>query len=205
MSGGPWGWMAVLALLIYCIRVAGPRYMRDKEPADMRPYLLVVNGLTFGGYITGFCTGLWYANWGLYAFSCSALDPSDTSITMWIRKSVGYVFFGGKVWDFCRWVFARKTSPWPLVLMLFFLTYSDHYCRCSVNVTTKSPISTCSIVCVRYSSSFLASNSTLAEFSSSCHIWTACTRYLLKPIWSWPPLMERKWSPVTLIGDFCTI
>lgn len=57
MGGGPWAWAAVLALMLYWVRVAGPRYVRSSEPRDLRPLLLIIDGLTFGGYIIGFCTG----------------------------------------------------------------------------------------------------------------------------------------------------
>ncbi|KAI1294211.1 Elongation of very long chain fatty acids protein 1 [Halotydeus destructor] len=127
MSGGPWGWVAVLSLIVLWIRVLGPRYMAHRPAADFRAWLLVLNGLTFGGYITGFITGIWYANWGLDALSCSSYDQGDSSVEMWIKKSVGYVFFGGKVWDFMRPLLAvfRKRDHEITNLYLF-------HCACAV-------------------------------------------------------------------------
>ena len=104
MSGGPFGWLSFFILVTYWIRVAGPEMMKNKKPSDMKPWLLILNGLTFGGYITGFVTGLVYSNFGLESFSCEACDLKDRSVDMYIRKSTGYVFFGGKVWEFMRLV-----------------------------------------------------------------------------------------------------
>ena len=102
MSGGPFGWISFFLVVIYWIRVAGPEVMRNKEPLDMKAWLLVLNGLTFGGYITGFVTGLVFADLGMQSFNCEACDLADRSVQMYIRKSTGYVFFGGKVWEFLR-------------------------------------------------------------------------------------------------------
>jgi len=102
MSGGPLGWSCFLLFIIYWIRVAGPEMMRHKKASDMKPYLLVLNGLTFGAYITGFVTGLVFSDFGYQSFNCDACDLTDRSVQMYIRKSTGYVFFGGKVWELMR-------------------------------------------------------------------------------------------------------
>jgi len=127
MSGGPFGWVIFISLVIFWIRVVGPKSMRDRDPYDMKPYLLVINGLTFGGYVTGFVTGMVFNNWGLTAFSCEACDLMDRSVEMYIRKSTGYVFFGGKVWELLRPVLTvyRKRDHEITNLYLF-------HCFCSV-------------------------------------------------------------------------
>jgi len=127
MSGGPLGWATFILLVIYWIRVVGPKSMRDRDPYDMKPWLLILNGLTFGGYITGFIVGVWYSNWGLDSFSCQACDLRDRSIEMFIRKSTGYVFFSGKVWELLRPVLTvyRKRDHEITNLYLF-------HCFCSV-------------------------------------------------------------------------
>lgn len=106
MSGGPLPWLGVLALIVLWIRVIGPNSMKNSPAYDMKPALLIINGLTFGGYITGLLTGLWYSNWGMDSFSCDSCDLNDRSIDMYIRKSTGYVFFISKIWDFLRPIFS---------------------------------------------------------------------------------------------------
>lgn len=61
-----------------------------------------------------------------FCFCCFA-DPSDESLTMWIRKSVGYVFFGGKVWDFMRPLLAVYRKRAHEITDLYLL-----HCFCSV-------------------------------------------------------------------------
>lgn len=106
MSGGPLGWITFLILVVYWIRIVGPDSMRGKEAADMKAWLLCLNGLTFGSYATGLLAGLYYSDFGLQSFSCDSCHLSDRSIAMYIRKSTGYVFLGAKVWEFLRPVFA---------------------------------------------------------------------------------------------------
>lgn len=127
MSGGPWGWIALVFFLIYWIRIQGPNSMKEKKGKDLRAVMLIFNGFTFGSYVTGLLVGLWYADWGLASFNCSALDPNDRSIDMYIRKSTGYVFLFGKVWDFIRPIFAmyRKRDAHITNMYLF-------HCFCSV-------------------------------------------------------------------------
>lgn len=102
MSGGPLPWISALSLLVLWIRVIGPASMKNTPAYDLKPALLILNGLTFGGYITGLLIGLWYSNWGMDSFSCDSCDPRDRSIDMYIRKSTGYVFLISKLWDFLR-------------------------------------------------------------------------------------------------------
>lgn len=106
MSGGPWGWIALVSFLTYWIKFQGPRSMKGKEAKDLRPLLLILNGFAFGALTTGVMTGLWHSNWGMTSFSCTALDPKNRSLDMWIKKTIGYLFIFGKTWEFIRPIIA---------------------------------------------------------------------------------------------------
>ena len=75
----------------------------NNKGSDLRPAMIILNGISFGAYTAGVFLALILTG-GLFGdrWSCSAYDPYATDITSVTIKYLGYLFIWTKVFDFLR-------------------------------------------------------------------------------------------------------
>jgi len=105
MYGGPWKVMAVSALYIYFVKFLGPMLMKGREPFDLRPLMLLHNSFLIGVNGCGFFVGLWVTNLGVDTWSCTPLNPNNSSLKETLAIYLGYVYFLTKIVDFADTIF----------------------------------------------------------------------------------------------------
>lgn len=73
-SGGPWSILLITFGYIWFSTVAGPNYMKSRDPFDLRPILLIYNlvMMLINGYI--FWKAAIFTNFGIYPWQCEC-DP----------------------------------------------------------------------------------------------------------------------------------
>lgn len=54
MRGGPWTIIAITCVFALIVKVVGPQFMKNRKPFDLRPYMIVYNGMLFGMNGVGF-------------------------------------------------------------------------------------------------------------------------------------------------------
>lgn len=129
MAYGPWYFYSIALTFVFFIKVIGPSYMADKKPFYLKPYLMVFNGLLFGGYGGFFVGGSVFTRFGAEGFNCEAADPNSQELFDVVIRLLGYVFLIGKCGDFVVPVFQvllkKSVSDLHLMHTLFmvFITY----------------------------------------------------------------------------------
>lgn len=104
MKGGPWTVLGLVGLYLLFVKWAGPRWMRDREPFDLRPAILIYNALMVGFNGLGFLLGLWITNGIRRTWDCSPMDPEPTFINL-LFINFGWLYFASKFADFLDTVF----------------------------------------------------------------------------------------------------
>jgi len=85
---------------VYIVKVAGPRFMKDREPYNIRTFLIVYNTfqVLLSAYIVYWCLqGGWII--GNYSFMCQPVDYSDSREAR-IMTHISYVYYLAKFTEF---------------------------------------------------------------------------------------------------------
>lgn len=83
------------ALYVYVVKVAGPRYMKDRPPMNIKKFMVAYNAfqVLLSGYIfVQYSRGGW---WNHYSFKCQPVDYSD-SYKAQIMRHASYTYFVSK-------------------------------------------------------------------------------------------------------------
>jgi elongation of very long chain fatty acids protein 7 len=83
--GSPGPVLTIIATYLYFCVYAGPRYMKDRKPFDLKNTIMVYNGiqvifsivLVYEGLLGGWATG--------YSFKCQPVDYSDNPKAVRVR------------------------------------------------------------------------------------------------------------------------
>lgn len=100
MYGGPWKLFAILAIYAYASLRVGPKWMRDRKPYDLRPFMLIYNGFMFGVNGAGFLVALWVTQLGTNSWSCSMDSERWSGIQGTVMVYLGYIYMGIRL-GFC--------------------------------------------------------------------------------------------------------
>ena len=99
MNSGPWHVLAITAVYFYFVKYAGPRYMKDRKPMDLRFvmlahnfFLVLVNGISLA-------LALWPTSFGLVTWQCKTYNPlgPDSNEISYFR--LAYIYYLTKFVD----------------------------------------------------------------------------------------------------------
>lgn len=124
VRGGPWALFALATFVAVCATTIGPKFMKNRKPYDLRPYMLIYNGILFGVNGTGFVLCLILADYGYNGWYCDGSNPSWKDFRTLAVIYLGYVYYTVKLSQFIRFVFAilRKRPVVETLLSLIHIT-----------------------------------------------------------------------------------
>jgi hypothetical protein len=97
--GMPIVWSIVILLIGIIIKFVGPFYMMTRPPVDVRPITLILDGLAFGGYMTGLLTIVVPTRFFMDCFDCSAYSPTTEQYDHLVVKHFAYGLMFAKMFD----------------------------------------------------------------------------------------------------------
>ncbi|KAI1292875.1 Elongation of very long chain fatty acids protein 4 [Halotydeus destructor] len=130
LNSGPWHVLGLTAIYLYFVKVAGPRYMRDRKPFELRnvmlahnTFLVLLNGIGFGIAMLG--TG-----WGAVTLQCRPFNPDSTDSSDQILLYLGYTYYISKFIDFLDTIYfvLRKKQSHVTGLHVFHHTMMPFWC-----------------------------------------------------------------------------
>lgn len=132
------GWIlfAIIFLQLFFIKILGPKLMAFRKPFDLRPFMLVLNGLNFGtlgcgiivfSYVLNFCKDSWKCENNL----------RKNHLQEWAMIYSAYLYLLMKIGDnvsFMLMILRKKSNqqPWPMAvynncsILLAFLGLKYH-------------------------------------------------------------------------------
>lgn len=72
MSGGPWSTIAIVALYVYFVKVAGPRFMKSRPAYDLRGIIRIYNLTLVAWNLYFFYHFTKFTNFGVKTWTCEA-------------------------------------------------------------------------------------------------------------------------------------
>lgn len=122
--GIPIYWAVVVLAIGITIKWIGPVYMSNREPVDVRPVTLILDGLAFGGYVTGLLGVLVPAGYFLDCFDCSAYSPTTERYDHLVVKHFAFGVVFAKMFDFMVpvFVFLAKKPPVTNLYLLYLMS-----------------------------------------------------------------------------------
>lgn len=100
MYGGPWKVLAIVVAYAFAVLRLGPRFMRDRKPYDLRPFMLVFNGFLFGINGAGFLVALWVTQLGSNSWSCSMDNSRWHGLSGLTMKYLGNIYLWMRLCEF---------------------------------------------------------------------------------------------------------
>lgn len=121
--GMPVYWALVVLALAITIKWIGPAYMSRREPVDVRPITLILDGLAFGGYLTGLIAVMVPAGYFMDCFDCSAYSPTTERYYHLVVKHFAFAIIFAKLFDFMVPVFffLAKKPPVTNLYLLYLM------------------------------------------------------------------------------------
>ncbi|RWS05050.1 elongation of very long chain fatty acids protein-like protein [Dinothrombium tinctorium] len=100
MDGGPWNMMLMISAYLYCVKIVGPQFMRNRKAYDMRNFILLYNIslIIINGWF--FTTGCWVTNFGIDSWKCEVVDRRSRRFIDLYKIKLGWLFFMTKFVDF---------------------------------------------------------------------------------------------------------
>lgn len=125
MYGGPWKLVAITALYAFLSLSYGPKWMQNRKPFELRPYMLVYNGFMFGVNGAGFLVALWVTQMGTNSWHCQLDSDRWSGIQGISMKYMGYTYLWIKLMDFVSTGFAilRKKEGQDITAQVIHNSY----------------------------------------------------------------------------------
>jgi hypothetical protein len=141
MKGGPWTVLSVVGSYLLLVKLIGPWYMRNREPFDLRPFILIYNALMVGFNGLGFLCGLWITSGIRKTWDCSPIDRSPTFINL-LFIYFGWMYFASKFADLLDTAFfvLRKKNNQITLLHVFHHSVMPLIGKCSPFTFHPSPL-----------------------------------------------------------------
>lgn len=105
MDGGPWLTIALIALYLFFVKVAGPQMMKNRKPFDLRNMIFTYNLLLVALNGWFFYTGCWLSSFGLDSWKCSLVDYKSHDPLDLFKIRIGWYFLMSKFIDFSDTIF----------------------------------------------------------------------------------------------------
>jgi len=96
----PWTFIAITLNIVLFCKVWGPALLSKKQPPDLRPVFIIVNGLMFGSYTIGIFLAVFLTDKFKDTYQCSSYDPNTSDIFRVYLKYLGYLLLIFKCLDF---------------------------------------------------------------------------------------------------------
>lgn len=111
LMSSPWPVLASCMVYYYIIRVAGPRFMKDRPPYDIQKVMIVYNFFQtfFSLWIFMMGAGFWLT--GKYNWLCQPVDYSDTE-DGWAALIMTWWYFFSKYVDYLDSLFFVLRKKW---------------------------------------------------------------------------------------------
>jgi len=104
MDGGPLKVISIVSVYLILVKYVGPRYMKNHEPMNIKPIILIYNALMVGFNGIGFLLALWITDFLKLSWDCSPIDRRPTTRNK-IFLVFGYCYFISKFADLLDTVF----------------------------------------------------------------------------------------------------
>ncbi|KAI1294146.1 Elongation of very long chain fatty acids protein 1 [Halotydeus destructor] len=100
MTGGPWPTIALVLTYVYLVKVAGPRYMKDRPAYDLRALIRLYNVslVLWNAYFFYYFT--WFTGFGVKTLVCTPPDPTAFDEEWRFKLRLGWLFYMSKFVDF---------------------------------------------------------------------------------------------------------
>lgn len=89
MQGPPYRIMAFVGLYVLFVKVIGPKWMKNREPFELRTFMFVYNSFLIGFNAVAFLLSMWVTDFLFRSWDCSPIDPNVSSF-----KEHVIVYFG---------------------------------------------------------------------------------------------------------------
>lgn len=119
-----WTLFAILAVHWYLLNRTLPRWVRERKIMNLRPILVVLNGLQFGAYGCGILVIGYVINYGSEAWQCDAIPTHVFKDEVFLR--VGYALFCLRLLELTTplvMVMREKPSQKPMMQTLYSYFY----------------------------------------------------------------------------------
>ena len=122
--GIPIYWVMLVLLLAVTIKWIGPAYMSNREPVDVRPITLILDGLAFGGYVVGLLSVVVPTGYFMDCFDCSAYSPTTGRYDHIVVKHFAFAIIFAKLFDFLVpiFFFLCKKPPVTNLYLLYLMS-----------------------------------------------------------------------------------
>lgn len=87
--------------------------MKNREPYDLRAFMLLYNGFLIGFNMIGGVVGFWATRYGVDAWKCEGMDQNSTDFMENLLVYFAWLYFASKVADFVDtivFVLRKKTG-----------------------------------------------------------------------------------------------
>ena len=93
ISGFPWKLILLLASSHIFTKTLGPWLMSSRDSYDLKPFLLIYNGIVFGANGAGIMLDLWVTDWARVSFDCTPISYQITDLKPFFTIYLAYIFF----------------------------------------------------------------------------------------------------------------
>jgi hypothetical protein len=98
----PWVFSMIGLNLVFFCKYFGPKWMENRKPANLKPLMVILNGLCFGAYTAGVLLGIYLTGGFVDCMDCRSYAPDSDDLRVISMKYLGYVMVFTKVFDFAR-------------------------------------------------------------------------------------------------------
>lgn len=132
VSGFPWKLIALFFSCNLFTSILGPWLMVNRQPLDLKPFLLIYNGLVFGANVVGVFLDLWVTDWARVSFDCSPIDQQLTDLKPFFTVYLAYIFLWlhiGEMLPRVVTILMKKTLKWDKLDMVdeFIFVFTIFY------------------------------------------------------------------------------
>lgn len=130
LGSGPWHVLTLTGLYLWFVKYYGPKWMKNREPFDLRnvmifhnTFLVLLNGI-------GFLIAMAGTNFGAITLYCKQFNPDSTDTTDQILLYLGYTYYISKFIDFLDTIYfvLRKKDSHVTGLHVFHHTMMPFWC-----------------------------------------------------------------------------
>lgn len=130
LNSGPWHVLTLTGLYLYFVKVWGPRYMKNREPYNLRTVMIVHNTFLVLLNGIGLIIALAGTNFGAITLECKQFNPDSKNSTDQILLYLGYTYYISKYIDFLDTIYfvLRKKDTHVTGLHVFHHTMMPFWC-----------------------------------------------------------------------------
>ena len=130
LNSGPWHVLTLTGLYLYFVKVWGPRFMKNREPYNLRTVMIIHNTFLVLLNGIGLIIALAGTNFGAITLECKQFNPDSQNSTDQILLYLGYTYYISKYIDFLDTIYfvLRKKDTHVTGLHVFHHTMMPFWC-----------------------------------------------------------------------------